>query len=1146
MSYTPEQERAIMHDKGDILLSASAGSGKTFVMIERLIRLIIEDKTTVERVLALTFTKLAASEMKEKLVTAMTKKINAEDTSAERAARLKEQLSSVPTADISTFDSYCNNLIKRYFYELGIDSSFIVADSSQSKILSERAMDKTFDELYGEGNDSLRYLLKLFVVKRNDKSLRNQVQKLYDFADKEAYPERFVDDAVGFYSEQGFERIKVAYFEYYRPIFEEYERYFGEFRLSFEGCQVTLYAHACEVEALIQEAFLQKDIIGFARVLSTYTASTPRLSKKNPYDEEAYRRYLTMRKSFNSIVQKISESFATASEDEMKQGFLENRKIAECFREVYTRFKEEYTRIKREENVLDFPDLEHFALKLLDNDRIREEISSQYDYIFADEYQDTSGVQEEILRKLSTDNLFMVGDLKQCIYAFRGCNPDIFVKRQREFANGLGTNMQLTRNFRSSKAVLACVNGIFSEIMTKQTEGTDYKNAQMTVGNGVEGEAYYVFQNARKSSKNNEVQARGVYSVKNNLSTTSEEKEMLEGREIVSIIRDLVGKTITVEDDKQITLGYKDIVIVTRSLSDYGNLLSNYLTRHDIPVTTSADEDITVFPETSMLISFVKLMHSAEQDVPLVAVMHGPIGRFTDEELAEIRSFYSAVMAERAKKTKDFSYKRAPYFAAVRECALHEEFYLCEKIRELLSLIERYRLLADYVCVGELLQKLVIEKDIDVYYATFPDRDNRIARINKLINNGYAGGKMLTAAEFLKRIDSGSDEFDMCAVGGEDSVRIMTVHASKGLEFPVVIASHAGKTFNKMDVNKGTNMLLDREFGFAFKSYDYTKMSTKSNIIRSFLLARYNSLAVKEEMRLFYVALTRAKYLLYITGMTHIAKEWPDYVSVIGASNMAAVLPDFGLPIIGPTDDDAFLAQCALHSGEALVCEHAPVDDKLADKIRGYLSFKYGYDTASPAKTSVTAVLKSMEGEDEEPPVPVIVDDYDATERAADAGVDPRERGDAYHHLMEVLDFEKCAISHIKDQKMQAVERGDITQKEADLIVDSNVSRVLEDEFFHIKGAEYYREQPFEFLVSMGGDGDEQTLVQGIIDVFAVTDEGVHLADYKVSCRGRASLAEKYRTQLELYSRAIELITGKKVLSKTLFNLSSGERVEVK
>lgn len=1125
MKLTKEQEMAIMHDKGNVMVSASAGSGKTFVMIERLIRLIIEGKTTVDRVLAVTFTNLAASEMKEKLITAITKKITEGALDEGDKKRLKEQLADVPSSSICTFHSFCKDLIRNYFYELGLDASFAITDEVQAEIIKKKAIDEVFEELYASGDEGLRTALTVFAKSRNDTNLKKIIIDLQKFFSTEAYPQKFAERALGVYSAEGYERIKTAFFEHYCTFYDKLEKEFAVLSEELDGAGLVKQVTATGVlRAYCVQLSKAKDFFDLVRLTHGVELRLPSFSTGgDEYLEGLKSRLENLKKKTVNEAKYLRESFSTSTDDELKNDMLSVAPIAKILVDLYLAYDERYSALKREANVVDFSDLEQFALKLLDNPEICASVKDRYDYLFADEYQDTNGVQEEILSRIENDNLFMVGDVKQSIYAFRGCKPEIFSSKFERFSKGEGTAINLSANFRCSKKVLGCVNSLFGNIMTEETAGLNYRDALMQGGNGEDGVAELIaISKVDKKSKNPvNPTKRGVYSVVDNISLRQKEDEYAEWVAIARLVRDAILTPVKLSDGSEKKIDYKDIVVLMRS-ADKFRAIAEVLADNGIPVSYETKKQVAVFPETRMLISLLRIIDCAEQDVPTCAVMRGPIGGFTDEELARVRAFSSAQAEGRDART---------FYKAIELYRESEEDELKEKLDAFYAYIDELRFVADFISVGELLTKVIRDKGLDLFYASCHDGKNKLKRINKLVSEAYLTEEGCRVKDFLDRIDSVPGELTVTESDGEDAVRLMSIHASKGLEFPVVIVSGLNMRFSIVDL-KG-EVIKDREYGVSLHTYDVKEMKERSNLFREFLKKRFTKTSVREEMRILYVALTRAKYRLYLTETLDSVVESVGEFDVLQANSYSKLIR---VKDVNTTcyDHDVFESMTIEKTPREIIASN--VDEQLKGEIAKSLRFVYPYGVDTIAKRSVTAVLK----EESEPSTPVIYNEYSDGMAV--------KRGNAYHRYMELADFNKTSAGEISLAVKDFIASGLMTEGEGAFIEEDKLAKVLGGEIFHLEG-EYFRELPFEVLIPESmlkeGGSEEEVLVQGIIDLIVFTPQGIRLIDYKVSGRNSASLKTEYAKQLELYAYAAEKISGQKVLSRTLVNLMRGEMVEV-
>lgn len=1131
INYTAEQKQAIMHDKGNVLVSASAGSGKTFVMIERLINLIISGKTNVENILAVTFTQLAAAEMKTKLSDALTKKINDAETDEQTVARLKEQLSQVPMAEISTFHSFCADLIRNYFYEAGVDALFKIADETESKLLKNAALDELFNNLYEANDEGFKHVVKLFIKSRDDSSVKQLVLELYTFFQTEAYPEENQQRALFMYGNEGYKIIKDACFSQYREIFKRLHSSLKKSEEDLQSIGAKKSVQACKNLIEYSNQILNtKDLLEMAKTCAGIKITLPRLSPKDEYEQAIKDAFSETKKSLTKLAGELHKNYGNTTDEILSQEISSMQAAAKELINLTNAFSEKYAALKKEENRLDFSDLEHIALKLLENETIRKTVSEKYDYVFADEYQDTNGVQEEILSRVANDNVFMVGDVKQSIYAFRGCDPTIFENKFSAYLSGKlnGKALTLDSNFRSSKKVLSAVNGIFSSIMV-DSSGKPYRERPMTGGNGIDGlAALYIAEKQEKPSKTRK--NKGVYSVKENLAGNSDEEISTEAALLIKLIKENLHTTLTQKDGESRSATYGDMVILTRSLGEYGKRLADALSSAGIPVSFDGGNEINAYPEIKHLISVLRIVDCADQDIHLAAALRGPFGGFTDCELAKIRAYSDKYYLRAGRRDE------STFCDAVNKYREEQSDELKEKLDQFFCYLDELRFAADYLGAGGTLTKIIHDKRIDLYYTAEIDGKTRVNRINRLVDECTSNGQ-ISVRDFLKRFDADPDALVLGGAGDSSAVKLMTVHASKGLEFPIVFVCGLSRTFNTDDLKK--EIYTDKSYGFALKTYDENSMTVKSNLFRDLLKQRFYENRAKEEMRILYVALTRAREKLYLVQTSNVPKLSVTEETALNAKKFSDMFPSAAIPFyVCDTESLPFMEE---KREENFLAAYAP-DSDLTEIIKKNVSFEYPYDTTIPMKNSVTAILSAARAfETTEEATPVVKELFPSETSI--------EKGIAYHKAMELLSPEKATPEEITQQLNEFTEKGLMTVAQTAIIDTAKLAELLKDEIFHVPNGKYLREQPFEVLIPANlisnTESKDCVLIQGVIDLMVFCPDGIRIADYKVSSHTAERLKTDYGKQLDLYAYAAEKITGKKVISKTLFNLQLGEKTSL-
>lgn len=1028
---TNSQKQCVFFDKGTVLVSASAGSGKTHVIIERIIRLVSKLNVPVERILAMTFTNLAAGEMKEKLKKALIDEYNLTGNK-----KLKEEILKVSMADINTIHAFCSNLLRKYFYYLSLDANFEIIDEKKAEKLKTQALDGLFEKLYEEKDEDFFFLLSTYRKKRTDLALKNIIFKL------ENYTQRFssVDDL---------EKITVKNFERLISINEK-----NKGKLEFE-----------EIE------------------------------------------------SSQTKIDKLVSAY----------------EIAKKLFKILNKFIDNYNLIKLENSCVDFEDLQSLTIKLLEKEEVRRNVQNSYDYIFVDEYQDVNAKQEKLISLLSNNNCFEVGDSKQSIYAFRGCNPIYFNDKYAKYKNGdsdsLGINgkaISLNYNFRSAENIILAVNKVFSEIFTSDFCGLDYKENPMVYGNlykdfkGVVN--YHKIEDDLKTLKEPSVDNRGIYSVKDSEKFSKTKDKNYEHLVIAKLINDYVGKKFYYDiKEKDLTkrlkkYDYQDICILVRSLSSYTEELTACLMEYGIPVASSGKMSIGEYPEIKVLLNLLSLIKLSNQDIPLATIMVN-LYDFTENELALIRG----------DRDKNLS-----FFACLKEVS-NENSYLGQKTKRFLKTLEEIRVLSEFAPANEVLNKIIKETKWDVKLLSSENGRAKLKRVEKFIFESCTQNKNMKIREFHDYINKYIEKINVSEASGENVVKIMTAHASKGLEFPLVILTGLNKNFNSVDISG--NILLSEEYGVAPKSFNSESMTVSENELRDNIRLEYKLKHSVEEARLLYVEFTRAKCELHlILGETEL-KEDRDLKRVYNAKNPIDFLSKNDAEII--THKKSELKNSSPTLKENVIVGKLK-DTQLSNKIRENLNFSYPYlsDTNLPIKSSVSKSNEKSE----------------YFETTSLFGESNSEIGTAYHRFLQLS---KLDIENVESEKKEFLEKSLITKEQFLMLDDKKLKCILKmDIFAQFRNAKVLREQKFCKLVDSKflnyENSNEKILVQGIIDCVLIKDNKATLIDYKYSTiKNDEDIVKAYKTQIALYKDAIESILKIKVEKSYIINILQEKIISV-
>lgn len=1119
---TPEQQAAI-DAAGEVLVSASAGSGKTFVMIEKMISLILSGKADVSSVLAVTFTNLAAAEMKERLRGAIVARINAE-ADEETRARLKFQLGEIGTADLCTLHSFCVNVIRRYFYAADVDGNFRIADETEAGKLKARAVSLAFEKLLAEKSEKFALLCKVFAGGRGFGRLSDVLLKAYEKLVVRADYRAFLREAPELYREDRFDSLAA---EVFAPVRAQAQRLRVRCEALLRECadfpEKELFGerHTAYLEA---RRLFAEEILGAPDVFSAAGSiadlklinKPPNTKLKNAENAAALEldaRMAALKEEVDGIKKALAQ-FGGRGEE--LNAFLASGRAAAGLCELLAAFDDIYSGLKRRAGVLDFSDLEHKCLELLQIPNVREEVKGRYTHVFVDEYQDVNPAQEKILSLVSGENVFMVGDVKQSIYGFRGCSAAFFAEKYARLKRE-GRALELNGNFRSCAAVLGAVNALFSGAMTEETCSVDYeKTSVMTAGSPTQtgGEVHFEFVPEREAEEKKE---RGVYSVAAHLGP-QEDEEYAEGALIASLIVQETGRTrLDPATGERVRNGFGDIVVLTRGKTEKAGRIVGELVRRGIPVAASAESNVCDYPEVKTMIAVLQFLDNGLQDIPLAASLKSDLGGVTDEELAKIR------LSADPKDT---------FCSACETYATKSGDALGEKLRAFYARAERYRLLLLVRSAAEVMALLLAETGMELTLLSQPCGEEKVKRLRRLM----AEGEGLSVCEFLDKLKSGGYRVGYSESGGENAVRVMTMHASKGLEFPVVIVAGLNGRFSAEDM-KG--VLFDDEWGFAPPAYDLESYTARETILRAAVKNRLRKKRAEDEMRLLYVAVTRAKSVLHLV----FEEEKPFDAAKISEAGCFADFVDFDKfrDLFSPV----FGGELAPPETRVLAAGEADAETQKAVEERYARPYAFARSAALPVKTSPSAILRMLrEGNAARAFYPAEEEDARAEEEFYESAADA-ETGVAYHAFLERADFSE-------EPKKEAARVYGLLAAEgkAALLDVSRMETILSMPVFAaLKGFELYREREFMLSVParevLDTEAEDEILVQGAIDLMALRGNECVIVDYKYSSHGAELLAREYAPQLRVYAAAARRVAGVEKVTAYIVNVLRGFEVRV-
>lgn len=1213
VQWTEEQQKVIDLRERNILVNAAAGSGKTAVLVERILQLISEGDhpLDVDQLLVVTFTRAAAAQMKERLTRALLEKLETDPDNE----HLQRQTTLIHHAQITTIDGFCSYVIRNYFQQIDLDPGFRITDEGEQKLLMKDVLAQVLEESYEKKTPEFMQLAESLDSGRSDERLEDTVLKLYALSQSHPWPQVWLKECLKPYEAETVEELLAS--DWLVQVEIRTKELLQEALLLNEKAREISVAEGGPSQYL-EALEADRDFLEEAMTLEGYDHLQPFLKRWKPKAlsrktvpgmvEERKLRVQELRSREKEMVQeKIVAAFFQDTPEEILAKLKIAKPAVQGLVTLTERFTESFYVAKQEKNLLDFSDVEHLALQALihrtedggeERTEAARELSCQYGQIMIDEYQDSNLVQEKILTAVSREsqgihNLFMVGDVKQSIYKFRLARPELFMEKYDTYT--LEENdcqrVDLHRNFRSRTQVIDSVNRIFARIMTKSLGGISYDPS------------VYLYPGTKWKDASEEGYGTEILLIGKD---TPEAKETASSRELEAVlvadrIRKMVGKE-TILDRKtgeKRKVRYGDIVILLRSLKGWSDVFAQILKSRGISSCSVSRVGYFSAPEVMVVLSFLRILDNPRQEIPLASVLTSPIVGLDADGLARIKNCAP----------------KEPLYVCARKYpdSPDGEPELAAKLTEFWSTYEKLREKTSYVTVRELLTCLYEETGYLDEVTAMPAGEQRRANLLMLIEKAaeYEKTSYSGLFHFVRYIDSLKKyevDFGEAQTGGEDAdmVRIMSIHNSKGLEFPVVIVAGMGKNFNLTDTRE--MVTLHPDLGIGIPCIDTRLRTREETLYHRVIQNILREETLGEELRILYVAMTRAEQKLILTGtLSQAEKKITAAMEAAGEKTLgygkllfASSCLDWILPALGGSHAMEKLAvqmelpsrtveaESALPEGdltlrllsvEELVEEELTqqmstlaasdmieaVDaDKVYDKktrenISGKLNYVYPHQKLQdmPAKLSVSELkFKAYEEEQghslfEEPEViPYIPAFMQGSKQTASSGA---LRGTAYHRMMECLDYQACAEGvSLPEQISRLTERGMLSKEDADMLKPEDFERFLQSPLGkRMQNAQLdgrlFRERQFFLTVDAGEadpqwkDSGETILVQGIIDAYFETDEGLILVDYKTDKVERpdgSDLIEKYRVQLDYYAEALTRLTGQPVVEKLIYSFA--------
>ncbi|MFZ5969584.1 MAG: helicase-exonuclease AddAB subunit AddA [Bacillota bacterium] len=1189
-TWTKEQQQAIDARNCNLLVAAAAGSGKTAVLVERIIQMITKDRIDIDKLLIVTFTNAAAGEMRERIGAAIAAAIEKEEADE---LHLRRQLNLLGKASISTLHAFCIEVVRKYFHLIAMDPNFRIGDTTETAILKLEAMEDLFEEEYEKENPLFFGLIERFGGSRDDKDLQDLVLRLHEFILSKPYPEQWLREKIEEF-QMDIEALEKS------PWYQEMAR---QIHMELKGAKEILeealilcdspegpagYRDALRDDFLLVEELIHAMEMGMEAFYHTLKdRNHQRLGRLGKDVSEALKEQVQkLRGQVKELLDAIDKELLAKSPEEYAKDLHGLYPYMNYMGQMIIRFGEIYGSKKWDRGIVDFNDLEHYALAILENQQAAEEYRKKFTYIFVDEYQDSNIVQETIIRHIARENnLFMVGDVKQSIYRFRLADPSLFIEKYETYQKdeqAVNRKIDLSKNFRSRGEILHGVNTIFGHIMTKELGEISYdENARLYPGAETEPiqdpaiEVYLVDKNYQPEELEEQLE---------DIEDTALEAKLIAGR-----IKELLKEEIY--DYKRQCyrkLTYRDMVILLRTTKNWTETFLEILTAEGIPVYADVNSGYFEALEVHLFVDLLRVIDNKRQDIPLLSVMRSPIGNFGVQDLINIRT----------------SSKAKTFYEALEEYTLTQEDELQVRLSTFLSHIRRWKEEARYIPMDEFIWKLLTDTGYYDYIGAMPGGHQRQANIRILFDRARQFQKTAVKGlfhfiKFIDKLKNSSGDMGTAKTLGEndDVVRLMSIHKSKGLEFPVVFAAGMGKQFNLMDTNE--KILLHKDLGIGPQYVDPEMRQYHDTLPKTIMKNKIKIECLSEEMRILYVALTRPKDKLILTGAVrdvekHIAK-WAKPLSTFNLSKGKTYFDWIGPSLLRHRDGDVLrqagkvlwssdelwedASPWRIHllkksdilseQGESLQEQrnieakfqrlHATEEGPWADLVNERLNWQYPYPMTAkiPSKLSVTEIKQIMVKEIT--PMGMNIPSLIRMPQFLDkdkkfSGV---EKGTIIHFVMQHVDLKRVyTASEIQEQLEEMVKKELLHAEEAEIV---NVKKILC--FFQspigkriLQAQKVYREKAFNFIKKAEEvipdlvNCEEELLIQGVIDCYFEEEDEFILVDYKtdyIPYDKKAEIVNNYSIQIRLYREALEKITGRKVKESYLYLFYLDEEVKL-
>lgn len=1218
VNWTAEQTQVIESRNKNLLVSAAAGSGKTAVLVERIIRMVTdpEHAIDIDKLLVMTFTNAAAAQMRERVGAAIEQKL-AETPDNEH---LQIQAALVHHAQITTIDSFCLNLIRNHFNRLELDPAFKIGDEGELTLLRADVMQEMLEDYYAQDDVQFERFVETYAQGKSDAGIEDYIMQVYTFSQSNPYPEQWLltcRQELEVRDEDDLMRMPWMQF-LMGDLKKQAEELCVQAEEALETCREDEYL--CAYVPMFEQDLKKLQAIGGAQDfeklcgclagISWDRLATVRSKEVDP-EKKAY--VTGCRDRMKKAVTKMRELYGFADPQEMLADLRCTGEAVGKLLELAGEFARRYQEKKKDRNLVDFNDLEHEALKVLtcyEEGELRytdvaDELSAQYEEVLVDEYQDSNLVQETLLHAVSKErfghpNVFMVGDVKQSIYKFRLARPELFLEKYDSYAP-YGTEgkdcqkIELHQNFRSRSQVLEGINAVFYRIMTRNLGNIRYtKDAALHPG------AVFADAEGRTAGLPEllvvDTGAASLQQLDDEAADyTSRE---IEAKLITAKIREMTDpeKGMLVWDKKKNGKGgyriaeYRDMVILLRSTSGWTETLLSVLMNEGIPAYAESRMGYFNTIEVETVLSLLAVIDNPMQDIPLAAVLRSPVAGVTDRELAGIMAVYRKAAVKGQDRGLYAAVRMYLEPDAVQANDIQTDAAVRTKLSAFMELLQTFRQESTYLPIHELLYRVYERTGYYDYVSAMPAGETRKANLDMLVEKAaaYEQTSYKGLFHFIRYIENlkkyNTDFGEATTVGEEDNtVRIMSIHKSKGLEFPIVFLAGMGKKFNKQDVYG--KILIDPELGIGTDYLDLEQRLKTTTLKKNVLRRKMELDGLGEELRVLYVALSRAKEQLIMTGTDrYLQKSMEKFAQVpvvngqipytilstagsyldwmfMGMSGGCSQIKLTEVPVQEIVGEELVRQVKNRQSREGLLNLDADLQyhEEFRTMLDRHLNYRYPYesDIYLHTKMSVSELKKQGQLVDEAGSVrqsgPLEEPRLSLSETPPDGGYGAT-RGTAYHRAMELLPFDQMKEPKDVDEYLDALVEKKHFAKESRQMVDSGtIWTFLQSELGRRmsqaqKEGRLFKEQQFVMGIpacEMGvGDSEELIVIQGIIDAYLEEDGQLVIMDYKTDKVRRAeTLVEHYKKQLDYYQRALEQMTGKPVKEKIIYSMTLQQEI---